>query len=273
MSPMSSSTASDLTHYRHASLYEKTFADRRADVEYFCSLIGDAHPVDILEYGAGAGRVTIPLAKNGAEVTAVDASGAMIELLHKRLREQPVSVQGRVSTRLGDMTKLKLNKRFDWVLATFNVVAHLEDFRQMGRFLRRAKAHLKQGGTLAFDVPIPHPDELESDPDDLHRCARFKHPDSGDWITQTERFEYDPLRQTLLVESTYASPGSRDELVVPLTLRQWFPKEIEAIAGYEGFECIETHADYSQNPGLCAEDSLVFLLREQLETAPARRSR
>ncbi len=249
--------AESLSHYEYTSLYEATFRTRREDVEFFCE-IADKFSGPILEYGAGAGRVTIPLAKRGHEVTAVDASQAMVTRLKSHLKQCDPVIQSRVTVRKGDMRRLSLGQKFPLVFATFNVIAHLEKFEDMGLFLRRAQEHLAPGGHLVFDVPIPHPDEVEADPEELHKVPRFKHPETKEWIRQTERFEYFPARQVLLVESELKPEGARDGVTIPLVLRQWFPKELESILKYEGFKHIETFADYTPQPGLLARDTLIY---------------
>lgn len=50
----------------------------------------------VLDIGCGTGALAIPAARLGAEVTAVDVSPAMIELLGKRAAEAGVQVEGRV---------------------------------------------------------------------------------------------------------------------------------------------------------------------------------
>lgn len=250
--------AGSLLHYEQVSLYETAFKRRKEDVAWYLEL-AKRHPGPILEYGAGAGRVTLPLARAGHQVTAVDASAPMMERLRGRVAKAPRSVRSRVNSIRADMLKYRSRGQFSLVLATFNVVAHLSTHREMSRFLKRARSHLAPGGRFAFDVPIPHPDELEADPDELFPAPRFKHPDTGEWIRQTERFDYDPDKQTLLVESQFRREGTDDVLMVPLVLRQWFPKELEAILGYESFRSIESFADYTWQPGLMAKDSLVFV--------------
>lgn len=267
--PRTRSQASDLGHYVHARLYEQTFRSRKHDVAYFLRVAGAA-PLHILEYGAGAGRVTLPLLRAGHQVTAVDASKNMLSLLQERAQRLPRATQSKLATHHGDMRRLRLGARFPLVLATFNVVGHLPTHRDMGEFLRRSKEHLAPGGRLVFDVSLPQPEEIEADPDELHPAPRFKHPDTGEWIRQTERFDYDPLTQTLLVESTLRLERSRDPLVIPLYLRQWFPKEVEAILHYEGFSPVETQADYTEGPGALTTDSMVFIARAPRRTRPPR---
>lgn len=260
MSERAKGDATLLEHYEHVSLYDAAFKSRKEDVAFFVRLAKELGG-PVLEFGAGSGRITLALAKEGFHVTAVDASAPMLARLQKRLQKAKPVERERVVAKKGDMRRVSLGDKYPLVLATFNVVGHMKTFRDMATFLRNAKRHLARGGTLAFDVPLPHPDEVEADPDELFPVPRFKHPDTGHAIDQTERFEYDPETQQLLVESTYKTPGSRDSLTVPLILRQWFPKEMESLLTYEGFSHVETRADYSDLPGLLARDSLVFLAK------------
>lgn len=254
-----SHSARSLAHYEEVGLYDLAFAQRKTDVEFFVQWAKRLPPGSpLLELGAGTGRVTLPLARAGYRVCAVDLAQPMLDRLQARLASAPKIVRERVQIKRADMRKLNLKAQFPLILATFNVVGHLETFLDFAAFLRQAKQHLGKHGRLLFDVPIPHPDEIEADPEQLHPAPRFKHPVTKQWVRQTERFEYDAARQVLLVESEYRVPGMRDPLVVPLSLRQWFPKEIEALLYYEGFSRVETYADYSDKPGLFAQDTLVF---------------
>lgn len=250
--------ASDLVHYDYAELYDVAFAHRKDDVRFFVEHARSLGARSILELGAGSGRVTQALARAGFEVTAVDASPSMLARLNARLESMAPKARAQVRAVRGDMRSLRLRQRFDLVLGTFNVVAHLKSFRDMARFLRTARAHLLPEGSLLFDLLIPHPDEVEADPDERFPAPRFKDPVSGRWVRQTERFDYDPRSQELLVESELSLSGMPDPLILPLVLRQWFPKEVEAALEYEGWKGITTYADYSEQPGLMAEDTLVF---------------
>ena len=69
-------------------------ADTDAAVDLLVALAG---PGPVLELGVGTGRLAVPLASRGVEVTGVDASEAMLE----RLATKPAA--DRVTTHLGDM--------------------------------------------------------------------------------------------------------------------------------------------------------------------------
>lgn len=252
-------------HYDHVSLYETAFSDRTLDVEYFCSLArGDKEKPEestVLEYGAGAGRVTLPLLKQGQAVTAVEKSPSMHARLTERVRGLAPEESARATLILGDMKEVSLEERFSLVLATFNVIAHLQTHRDLAAFLRRAKQHLRPNGRLVFDSLLPHPDEVHADPSERYEVPPFEDADTGELMHQTERYEYDPFKQTLLVESEYRKDGQKESFRVPLVLRQWFPKEIEAILSYEGFTDVRTYADYTDLPGAAAENALIFSVR------------
>ena len=61
-------------------------------------------------WGAATGRVTLPLARDGAEVWALDRSPAMLAELERRLRAEPPEVRARVRTVRGDLAGFRLDR-------------------------------------------------------------------------------------------------------------------------------------------------------------------
>ena len=66
----------------------------------------------VLDLGAASGRVALPLARDGAEVWAVDRSLAMLDQLRMRLGDEPSDVRSRVRTIEADLRELRLGRRF-----------------------------------------------------------------------------------------------------------------------------------------------------------------
>lgn len=175
----------------------------------------------------------------------MDRSAKMLTLLRQRLGALPPEASSRARLKRGDMTELRGLGRYPLILATFNVVGHLATFEEMAAFLGCVRHHLARGGEFVFDVPVPSAEELGADPDEWFRAPRFKHPKTGEWLSQAERFEYNPVSQVLRVESEFRRQGSRDAVIVPLVLRQWFPKELESLLYYAGFREVRLTADYT----------------------------
>src|SRR6187455_2476487 len=84
-------------HYADAALYDYEYRRRRADVTFYRELAGKrlGGPGRILELGAGSGRVTIPLARDGHSIVAFDQSSAMLDRLRARTEKLPGAVADR----------------------------------------------------------------------------------------------------------------------------------------------------------------------------------
>lgn len=93
----------------------------------------------ILELGAGAGRISDPLAEEGRDVVAVDSSKEMLARI-KAAR-----------TVCSDIESLNLGSKFDAVL----MVAHLVNVFDPRPLLAAASRHLSEGGLLIAERLSP----------------------------------------------------------------------------------------------------------------------
>jgi len=85
----------------------------------FLSLLPEIKDKKILDVGAGTGRVSLPLALAGAQVTALDVSEKILEVLKRKNKK--------IITVVGEAENLPFeNESFDIVTAAFLVV-HLKD--------------------------------------------------------------------------------------------------------------------------------------------------
>ncbi len=252
--------AATLSHYADPAYYDKAYRARRQDVDYYVRLAsGVSGPV--LEYGAGSGRVAIPMARAGKRVVAVDLSAPMLERLRQELDAEPAAVRRRVELVQGDMREVRLRRRFPLVIAAFNTVLHLYERTDMEAFLARVRAHLAPRGRFVFDFAVPHGEDLSRDPARRYGAPRIRHPTTGQLVRYAERFEYDPLRQLLLVHMEFSPEDGGPGWTVPLVHRQYFPREIEALLHYAGFGELAFTADFTDLPPDESVDSLVVSCR------------
>jgi SAM-dependent methyltransferase len=247
--------AGALAHYSDPAYYTKTYGARRHDVDYYLRLARDSGG-PVLEYGIGNGRVALALAQAGIEVEGVDLSRAMLDALAAALAKRPPQVRERVRFHHADMRTFAAERRFPLVIVPFNGILHLYERASVEAFLARVRAHLAPGGRFVFDFSLPQPGDLARDPERWYGAPRIRHPTTGELVRYEERFEYDPIRQLLLVTMRF-SPEQGEPWTVPLTHRQYYPCEIEALLHYNGFIDLVFRADFGDQPADPSTDSLV----------------
>ncbi|MCD1258392.1 class I SAM-dependent methyltransferase [Paenibacillus athensensis] len=72
--------------YRYAPEIYEALISRQPSLLPAIREICDPHGLDIIDLGAGTGRLTIPLAQEGRSLLALDASAAMLEIAKCKLR-------------------------------------------------------------------------------------------------------------------------------------------------------------------------------------------
>ncbi len=258
--------AGSSAHYDDPAYYAHAYQKRADDIAFYvhralCS------PGPVLEYGCGNGRITLPIARTGKTITGVDLSAPMIRDLRGRIRHEPKSVQKHIQALRGDMRAIRLDRRFPLILCPFNTFLHLYTRPDIERFLARVREHLApRSGRFVFDVSIPEPLELCRTPDRAYFTPRFRYPASnpaktpqnpapktkktGPLVRYSERFDYDKLRQILFVAMEFEplDEGAGESWMTPLTHRQFYPQELEALLHYNGFSMTEMWGDFDRSP-------------------------
>ena len=219
-----------LGNYNAASHYDENYGIGEGDIEFLLSVIG-SEPKNILEVCCGTGRIFIPLAKAGHNISGFDCDFRMLERLHEKAKGLT-----NVKYYYAEALKTEWEKDFDVVLVAFNVLQNIEVHgfedsndttmeaygykKAQEQFISKAVESLKQGGYffLAFEmwdessaekVFIGEPDEKYfADPEEIDMSdgevsafgVRSKSIGSGS--------TYDP-------ETRMARYGSRDISIYP----------------------------------------------------------
>jgi SAM-dependent methyltransferase len=246
-----------LAHYADPAYYSQCYRARKHDVDYYVQL-ARRYGGPVLEYGCGNGRVTTALAKAGVEVWGIDLSRPMLDDLQTYLAQGHPKLRERIHLTHGDMRAIELDQKFSLVLAPFNVMLHLYLREDVERFLDKVMRHLSPEGRFIGDVSIPQASDLARKPSKRYRAPSFRHPVTLQKIGYSERFEYDPIRQLLVVWMEFVPEDGSEPWIIPLTHRQFFPRELEAYLDHAGFSSINFSADFSDQPLDAGSDSLVF---------------
>lgn len=235
-------------HYADAALYDYEYRRRRADVVFYRELarkrLGEGGR--ILELGAGSGRVTIPLARAGHEVVAMDSSPAMLAKLRARVAALPAAVAKRITVVEGDLRDFELGKKFQLAIAVFNVLEHLYTRVEVDACLRCVAAHLAPDGAFAFDVQMPDLAWLIRDPAKRWAKTRFTDPTTRRAMFYSTNHDYDPVGQIALIRLYYEPvDGKGPTKIVKLSQRKFFPAELEGLVAHAGLRVAERYGDFA----------------------------
>jgi SAM-dependent methyltransferase len=251
-------------HYDDPWLYDHRYKRRSLDLAFYVNL--GKKKGRVLELGAGTGRITLPLARAGVEVVALEREASLCERLRERLQKEAPAVRQKVRIVQGDFrAAAKLKERFEWTLAPFNAFSHVYDEQALIKVLQVMRKVTKQ---LAFDVPLPSPETLAYDPDRRYRVGSATGRD-GQKYAYYESFDYDAAAQTLLILAHYdafdptgrSSPDHRASFVLPLLHRMHFPRELALILRTAGFRVVKHDGGFAGEPLVGDSDSQVLVCR------------
>ncbi len=248
-------------HYADAALYDYEYRRRRADVTFYRELASRRKPKRILELGAGSGRVTIPLARDGHEIVAIDRSRSMIAKLAGRVASLPAAAAKRVTVLPGELCTFSAPGKFDLVIAAFNVVEHLYTRGEVAACLARVAEHLAPGGAFVFDVQLPDLAWLVRDP-------TTKRP-----TFYSTNHDYDPISQIVVIRLYYDPvDGKGPSRIVKLTQRKFFPAELEALVAGAGYRVTARYGDFFWAPLDGTAESQVLVCERPVSPSRSRRS-
>ncbi len=238
-----------------ADLYDLEYS-HDYDVPFWLSL-AEREGDPIVEWGAGTGRLAIPLAEAGFEVTGVELSERMAEKGRKK--------GGTVEWVRGDMRTAKLRRRYRLAVCAFNSFLCLLGVDDALGFLRNAQEHLEPGGLLGIEVSAFSPEELAEEPGgpELHHDFTRELPDG-----RLDRFSvsrYDAasqlLRMRLFYELYGASGEPKDRQAHELSIRVVGRAELELMLRLAGFEVEAVYGGFEGEPFSSESDHLVVLAR------------
>ncbi|MBN2555600.1 MAG: class I SAM-dependent methyltransferase [Anaerolineales bacterium] len=131
-----------------ARLYHSQYADFDDDL-VFWRYAASCAPGEILELGCGSGRVLLPIAAMGRNITGIDHDHNMLALLKQSI---PASSLARIRLKQADMRTFSLNTCFGLVIIPCNLFAYLNEDDALTALVN-IRRHLDPGGSLAMDMP------------------------------------------------------------------------------------------------------------------------
>lgn len=133
----------------YAAYYDLLYKDKNYTQEaiYVHQLIQQhcKHAHSILDLGCGTGKHAAEFFNLGYKVTGVDISAKMIRIAEKNYRQDGISFQH------GDIRNIRLNKKYDVVVALFHVMCYQTEDHDLLNALETAALHMEDNGLMIFD--------------------------------------------------------------------------------------------------------------------------
>ena len=161
----------------------------------------------VLELGCGTGRITLPLAKAGAEIVGIDRSAPMLARAHRRVRRAGLAGVGLVR---GDIRFLPFPtraRRFSAVIAPYGILQSLLRERDLKATLASVHEVLEPGGTFGLELVADLPSWEEYD-----RRVSLKgwlHRPGGAHVTLVETVRQDRARQLTIFDQEFVERRGR----------------------------------------------------------------
>lgn len=239
----------------------------RQDVEFYVQIARETKG-PVLELGCGTGRVLIPTAKAGIEITGLDYSSRMLEVLKVKLQAEPAEVQKRVELIQGDIRNFDLGRKFNLVTIPFRPFQHLLTVEDELACLRCIHRHLFDEGKLVFDIFNPSLTRLTDDKylQETEEEPPFTMPDGRKVVRKNRVISRDLFNQIQDIELIYYvtyQDERKERLVDRFQMRYLFRYEVEHLLARTGFIVEAAYADFDKSPlGSKYPGELIFIAKK-----------
>ena len=243
-----------------ARYYDVWYEDFTEDIAFYQKL-AEEEGGPILECMCGTGRIMIPLADAGFEITGVDKSSAMLDILSAKLDLIGGRVERNIDIIQGDIRTFATPKRFKLAIIPFNSFLHLLTTEDQKAALKNIWNHLERDGLLAISVFNPKLDR----PEELLRHRGTKVTSKGEIISKFEAQTFNLAERTSTAHYFYDISRQDKEfrrVTTTMTLRLAFHKEIVEMLEDAGFEVNATYGDYDFSPFRKSSERMTFVARK-----------
>jgi SAM-dependent methyltransferase len=227
--------------YEDAEFYDQEFANRGSEIPFFLKqskLAGGP----VLEVACGTGRITLPIARAGIEITGLDISHPMLERARYKAEVERVAVTWFER----DCRLINMDQAFALIFSATNAMQHLHNLDSLNAFLTSAKHALRPDGTLILDVFNPNPAKLARTVTTRYHQKTIM--DSiGSEIHVEAASQYDSVSQILNFTLFYLHNGELTR-TKKVNMRCFFPEELMALCRFNGLEVVQRYGDYDETP-------------------------
>lgn len=243
-----------------ARFYDLDHDEFDDDIDFYLNLAKRTGS-PILELGVGTGRVALPLAKAGFQVTGIDISEAMLAAARKKL-DGAVGKRARLVE--GDLRHLALDEQYALAISAIGSFMHLLTPAEQLQALEGVHRHLKPQGLLVVDLPRPDTEAWSMAHQELLLEWIKPNPWGEGTIAKLSSYSLELPRQRQHITYFYdevAPSGALRRTVVSFTLRYTFPFEMELLLHRCGYTLEAVYGSYELEEFGQESSRMIFVAR------------
>ncbi|MCP9612366.1 class I SAM-dependent methyltransferase [Coprobacter tertius] len=208
------------------------------DLQFYKQWLPRNKDARILELCCGTGRLTIPIAEEGYNISGVDYTPSMLERAKAKAQEAALEIEFTEA----DIRNMNLQKKYDLVFIPFNSIHHLYQNEDLFKTFSVVKNHLKTGGLFLLDCFNPNIRYIVDHEKKQTEIARYT-TQNGRKIQIKQKMRYERKTQINRIEWHYYINGEFDS-VQNLDMRLFFPQELNSYLEWNGFKIIHKFGSF-----------------------------
>lgn len=219
----------------------------------------------VLDMCCGTGRLSIPLARDGKQVTAVDISKGQIERFHTRLKKENKDVRDRITIHTEDACTFDAGLQAGFAFIGFNSLNLVYDVRQQMALLNNTARHVVPNGFMLIELLNPFTSTMFGNVNMQPLYIR-NDPETG--IRYTKSSTSTPLdgQQTQTLTGVYDVIEADDTLKrypYSMKMRHIFPHEAKLMMERVGLEVTHIWGGFREEPYTIQGRKLIVVGRKR----------
>jgi len=210
------------------------------DLQFYKRWLPKSKDARILELCCGTGRLTLPIARDGYDISGVDYTLSMLDQAKLKAAEAGLAIRFIEA----DIRTLNLQEKYDFIFIPFNSIHHLYKNEDLFKAFNVVKKHLKEGGLFLLDCFNPNIQYIVEGEKEPKEIAAYTTDDGRDiLIKQTMRYEN--KTQINRIKWHYFINGEFHS-IQNLDMRMFFPQELDSYLDWNGFNIIHKYGGFEE---------------------------
>lgn len=213
----------------------------------------------LLELACGSGRLLVPLAREGYELTGVDSSSRMLKLAQAALEQAGVAAKCTLVQE--QMSKLRLGQKFRLAFIALGSFGHVCTRQEQRQTLAAVRDHLTTGGKFILDISNADARYMEHLSGQMLHQGTWQRED-GSMLSHFVSPASSLTKHLLELTHFYEEHRQGEEVrrtVITTHLYLFERNEVELLLEEAGFAIADVYGDYELGPFEHDSPRMIFI--------------